>query len=99
MKRLFLPLLLLVAVSAHAAENPVLTIEGGKVQGVLADDHPDVYARYQSPGSSNCNKVRHYINTRISSHLAGDSFCYSSVYFIVTMLFCYYIFLARMAIL
>ena len=43
MKRLLLPLLLLVAVSANAAENPVLTIEGGKVQGVLADDHPDVF--------------------------------------------------------
>ena len=33
----------MVAVSANAAENPVLTIEGGQVQGVLADDHPDVY--------------------------------------------------------
>ena len=43
MKRLFLPLLLLVAVSANAAENPVLTIEGGKVQGILADDHPEVF--------------------------------------------------------
>ena len=43
MKKLFLPLLLLVAVSAHAAENPVLTIEGGQVKGILADDHPDVY--------------------------------------------------------
>jgi para-nitrobenzyl esterase len=43
MKKLFLPLLLMVAVSAHAAENPVLTIEGGQVQGVLADDHPDVF--------------------------------------------------------
>jgi len=31
-----------VAVSASAA-NPVLSIEGGQVQGVLADDHPDVY--------------------------------------------------------
>ena len=43
MKKLFLPLLLLMAVSANAAENPVLTIEGGQVQGILADDHPDVY--------------------------------------------------------
>ena len=43
MKKLLLPLLLLVAVSANAAENPVLTIEGGKVQGVLADDHPEVF--------------------------------------------------------
>ena len=44
MKKLFLPLLLLVAVSAQAADkNPVLSIEGGKVQGVLADDHPDVF--------------------------------------------------------
>lgn len=43
MKKLFLPILLMVTVSAHAAENPVLTIEGGQVQGVLADDHPDVF--------------------------------------------------------
>ena len=44
MKKLFLPLLLFVAVSAQAADNnPVLTIEGGQVQGVLADDHPDVF--------------------------------------------------------
>ena len=43
MKKIFLPLLLLVAVSANAQNNPVLTIEGGQVQGVLADDHPDVY--------------------------------------------------------
>lgn len=42
MKKLFLPILLMVTVSAHAAENPVLTIEGGQVQGVLADDHPRV---------------------------------------------------------
>ncbi len=37
MKKLFLPLLLMVAVSAQAQKNPVLTIEGGQVQGVLAD--------------------------------------------------------------
>ena len=43
MKKLLLPLLLLAAVSANAAENPVLTIEGGQVKGVFADDHPDVY--------------------------------------------------------
>ena len=43
MKKLFLPLLLLVAVSANAQNNPVLTIEGGQVKGVLADDHPDVF--------------------------------------------------------
>ena len=46
MKKLFLPLLLFAAVSAHAADgnrNPVLTIEGGQVQGVLADDHSDVF--------------------------------------------------------
>ena len=43
MKTLFLPLLLLVAVSANAQNNPVLRIEGGQVQGVLADDHPDVF--------------------------------------------------------
>ena len=40
MKKLFLPILLMVTVSAHAVDNPVLTIEGGQVQGVLADDHP-----------------------------------------------------------
>ena len=40
MKKLFLPLLLMVAVSANAQNNPVLTIEGGQVQGVFADDHP-----------------------------------------------------------
>ena len=43
MKKLFLPLLLMVAMSANAQNNPVLTIEGGQVQGVFADDHPDVY--------------------------------------------------------
>ena len=43
MKKLLLPLLLMVAVFAQAAENPVLTIEGGQVQGVLADDHPEVF--------------------------------------------------------
>ena len=43
MKKLFLPLLLVVAVSAQGAENPVLKIEGGQVQGVVADDHPDVF--------------------------------------------------------
>ena len=48
MNKLFLPLLLMVALSAQAADNPkdsnpVLTIEGGQVQGVLADDHPDVF--------------------------------------------------------
>ena len=42
MKKFILPLLLFVAVSANAAENPVFTIEGGQVQGVLADDHPDI---------------------------------------------------------
>lgn len=41
MKKLFLPLLLLVALSVNA-QNPVLTIEGGRVQGVFADEHPDV---------------------------------------------------------
>ena len=35
----------MVAVTANAADNnPVLTIEGGQVQGVLADDHPDVFS-------------------------------------------------------
>ena len=43
MRKLCMSLLLLVAVSASAAENPVLTIEGGKVQGILADDHPEVF--------------------------------------------------------
>ena len=43
MKNIFLSLLLLAAVSANAQNNPVLTIEGGQVQGVLADDHPDVF--------------------------------------------------------
>ena len=43
MKKIFLSLLLLAAVSANAQNNPVLTIEGGQVQGVLADDHPDVF--------------------------------------------------------
>ena len=41
-------LLLLVAVSAGAAENPVLTIEGGKVQGILADDRRTV-GKHHSP--------------------------------------------------
>ena len=49
MKKLLLPLLLMVAVSAQAAENPVLTIEGGQVQGVLADDHPEVFV-YRGTG-------------------------------------------------
>ena len=53
MKRILLPLLLFVAVSAQAAENPVLTIEGGQVQGVLADDHPDVYVYRGDPGTPN----------------------------------------------
>ena len=44
MKKLILPLLLMVAVTASGADNnPVLTIEGGQVQGVLADDHPEVF--------------------------------------------------------
>ena len=43
MKKVLLPLLLLLAVSVNAEENPVLTIEGGQIQGVLTDDHPDVY--------------------------------------------------------
>ena len=34
MKNIFLSLLLLAAVSANAQNNPVLTIEGGQVQGV-----------------------------------------------------------------
>ena len=41
----FLPLLALVACTSQpkALENPILTIEGGQVQGVFADDHQDVY--------------------------------------------------------
>ena len=40
-----LPLLVLASCAnqPQAIDNPVLTIEGGQVQGVLADDHPDVY--------------------------------------------------------
>ena len=39
---LLLPLLAMMACNKQV-ENPVLTIEGGQVQGVLADDHQDVY--------------------------------------------------------
>ena len=41
---LFLSLLAMMSLTSTElrADNPVLTIEGGKVQGVLADDHPDV---------------------------------------------------------
>ena len=44
-KLLFLSLLAMMSLTSNEmkADNPVLTIEGGKVQGVLADDHPDVY--------------------------------------------------------
>jgi len=40
-----LPLLALAACTSAPQEfnNPVLSIEGGQVQGVLADDHPDVF--------------------------------------------------------
>lgn len=47
MKRLLplFPLLLLAACTSQPkpVDNPILTIEGGQVQGVLADDHPDVF--------------------------------------------------------
>ena len=46
MKHLYLSFLFLLAFSACTTaekENPVLTIEGGQIQGVVADDHPDVY--------------------------------------------------------
>ena len=46
MKHLFWSFLFVLAFSACSTaekENPVLTIEGGQIQGVLADDHPDVY--------------------------------------------------------
>jgi len=40
----FIPLLALVScTTAPVIDNPVLTIEGGQVQGVIADDHQDVY--------------------------------------------------------
>ena len=54
MKKLLLPLLLLAAMTANAAENPVLTIEGGQVKGVFADDHPDVE---QFPGHIACSSL------------------------------------------
>ena len=44
MKKLLLCLsFVLVSVCGNAQKNPVLTIEGGQVQGIVADDHPDVY--------------------------------------------------------
>ncbi len=44
MKKVFLLVLgALVSTLSLKAQNPVLDIEGGKVQGVLADDHKDVY--------------------------------------------------------
>lgn len=39
----FLLCLLALAGCAKSPSNPVLTIEGGQIQGVMADDHPDVY--------------------------------------------------------
>lgn len=41
----FLPMLALVACTStpKEVENPILTIEGGQIQGVIADDHQDVY--------------------------------------------------------
>ena len=41
-----LPILAMAACTPQqeaALPNPVLTIEGGQIQGVMADDHPDVY--------------------------------------------------------
>ena len=57
MKKLLLSLsLLLVCVAGNAQKNPVLTIEGGQVQGVLADDHPEVFVYrgipYAAPGKT-----------------------------------------------
>ena len=43
MRKLLLLFLLAATMTVNAEENPVLTIEGGQVQGVTADDHPDVY--------------------------------------------------------
>lgn len=44
MKKLYLFALAVLALAFTSyAQNPVLTIEGGLVQGVTADDHPDVY--------------------------------------------------------
>ena len=44
MRKLFLtlPLLALLSCNSPATSSPVLTIEGGKIQGVVTDDHPDV---------------------------------------------------------
>ena len=43
MRKLLLLFMLAATMTVNAEENPVLTIEGGQVQGVTADDHPDVY--------------------------------------------------------
>jgi len=42
-KRFFFVMAALMTALSSMAQNPVLTIEGGQVQGVTADDHPDVY--------------------------------------------------------
>ncbi len=42
-KVVLLVLTALMSTMSMKAQNPVLDIEGGKVQGVLADDHKDVY--------------------------------------------------------
>ena len=38
----FIPLLALLGCGEPVSDNPVLTVEGGKIVGVTADDHPDV---------------------------------------------------------
>lgn len=43
MKKSFCLLLMLIIALVLNAANPVLKIEGGQIQGVLADDHPNVY--------------------------------------------------------
>ena len=43
MKKFFVLAAMLSMTLFAMAQNPVLQIEGGQVQGVTADDHPDVY--------------------------------------------------------
>ena len=43
MKKFFVFAAMLSMTLFAMAQNPVLQIEGGQVQGVTADDHPDVY--------------------------------------------------------
>ena len=43
MKKFFVFAAMLSMTLFAMAQNPVLQIEGGQVQGVKADDHPDVF--------------------------------------------------------